>query len=226
MTEMEVVYNEERRKQFVAQGACPPDALKRLQDHFHTTIDKYKKEKPNGWTGMFMKWWIDTPPHGRLCLISEYKEKYIPHLESFHWIRISLELLKQVEIVINIQDIAHVRVIYKDLTIDEQFESDYDKQHYYQHGRSSLDEVYTCIYCLQKDPTVTDGHIVLYPNFSQECANSTSFLPCFTNHMNFDLPMKEGSVMILSGQTVHNIPNITGHGSMRIMGVTIYKKPM
>ena len=116
MTEINVVYKEERRNQFVAQGTCPLEMILRFQIHVNKTLDMYKKSKTNSWTEMVTEWWNDTrPPHGRLFLTQKYDQHYLLNLGRYEFIHESVEMLKRLGIEIQ-PNLEYVTVNTHELT--------------------------------------------------------------------------------------------------------------
>ena len=240
---MKLLYNDNVRKQFVACGTISGDKVNKLQKQFNKVKDVFvNQHQYSTWSDTLYKWMYGTyRTQSRLEFNQVYDEHlnqdYLDMLGRVPWIRLSLDLIKSVGVKINtmyngnnngnIDNIGHVSVNYQEFTIDDGFETDQDRKRYYEYrspkNNDKDNDMYVCIFCLQKDDGIKDGQLAIYPHFSDECKNfSYLSYPCFSYHKDMILPLEERSVIVLSGRTVYNIPNISGKGVMRLLSVVFY----
>ena len=209
--EIKILYEDKTRDVLVGYGRCPESSLIKYRHQFDRIVESYENRE-KGW----MEWateWLESKKD-RLSFV-DYFDDVKKGNEPRSIIRQSFELLESIGVVM---EHADVKIRYATMDVGEDFEYDYDRQHYYRFDKEEDKEdenknIYGCIFCVRKDSGVNDGNIVIYPNFVDV------YNTCFTSHKEMDLPFDMGSVIVLNGSTVHNIPKITGKGVMRVIYV-------
>ncbi len=217
---MKTLYKNNSRNQFIACDLID----KETKEKFRKRFDEVVKSREIGWEKWFDINIFNIPDKKDRIIIQEeftlrlrhdvFAEKTI--LSCI--LQTSLDLIKTA-IDRTIPTPSRVFIEYVEMNLDEDFETDYDKQHYYSFNyyKKEMDEekeTYGCIFCLERGCDVKDGQLVFYPYFSEE------FVSCCNYPGSIDLPeFKEGEVYVLSGSTYHNFPKITGKGNMKLLYV-------
>lgn len=219
-TYIKLVYNDDLKKQLVGSGTISPDIVNTLHKQFNIAKENYEKRELT-WAEKFNSW-IYGVPNNKLEFFQNFTStRKNSLLEQSSWIRLSIDFIKSIGIKININNMNEVDYIdeviirYKEFTVGDGFEED-GYSYFYEYS----DNVIQCIFCIQKDEGIKDGQIAFYPNFTDECKFGYG---CFLPHKEMILPVEKGTVIILSGRTVNNIPKISGNGVMRFITVFFYK---
>lgn len=82
------------------------------------------------------------------------------------------------------------------------------------------DRSYTMIYCIERSDTVTGGNLIFYPHYAEE--NADYLTACIAPQTDLDVPLREGSAILLSGDTYYMIQPMRGQGVCRLMIVDLY----
>jgi hypothetical protein len=215
---MRVLYKDDARNQLVVEGTSDVGTKTLFQAHFDIVKESYDSREI-GWAEWFDNLWV-TKKYERRTLIKDcVYNKHNNNKNSV--INTSVELLESVGIIIPDQSGVNIRC--QEMNVDEDFETDFDRQHYYSFNTlyeyEEEKRTYGCIFCVKRDEDIKDGHLVFYPHFSDE------IVTCFNSPSSIDLPeLKEGDIVVMSGDTRYNIPKITGKGVMRLMYVIFNTK--
>lgn len=65
---------------------------------------------------------------------------------------------------------------------------------------------HTCIFCIKKDPEIEGGNIVFYPRYKEDSSLS-SYMGCGMPQ-GITIPLRTGSVVVLSGDVYHTLENM------------------
>lgn len=95
--------------------------------------------------------------------------------------------------------------------------------HYYEEPPAAT---YTVVYCLKRDETLKGGHLVFYPQYHEE-NTFTELLThlvtrCSSIQREIEVPLRKGSVVILSGDVCHALQSFQGHGECILMMYDVY----
>jgi hypothetical protein len=205
MNNIRVLYKDDVRKQFVAYGTCSEEIVANFQDRI---CDNYKPREKT-WSETISDWINPNPIKIRRTY---YAYKNNGDYTGKDIISLSINLLTQAGIQLKK---AHGHTGYVHLQYIEMTNlTQHGAQYYYEFNEN----VYSCIYCFQKDPSIVDGHFSFYPHFKEEC-NVTNITKWFSDHNELSLPLEPGSVILLSGKTVYNIPKVSGNGAIKLIQV-------
>ncbi len=222
---MKILYKDDKRKHLVAQGIIDLETKNSFQQLFNHVMDSYYNRKV-GWIEWFDRITFGNYKRDRTTLVQNYNTLNLNN----NIIVLSLHLLKSIGVDANVKGNKgnRVRIKYQEMCLDDDFETDFDKQHYYhfnsEDGEDEEDDGYGCIFCIKKDSDVKDGQLVFYPRFLEDMKENNYMLCCMPPQQSSDLPIEEGSVTVLTGSTYHNIPKITGRGVMRLITVIFSNK--
>jgi hypothetical protein len=221
---MNILYRDDNRKQLLAYDTMDNDFREQLHQFFNKRKHKFFNRK-FGWMELIQNLFnplIYNP--FRLSETFTYNNidkgmKYENIIDNI--ISMSLSIIDSnigLDSKINIKENT-VKFKYFEIKMEANDEEyDYDKQHYYAFNETEYENNYGVVYCIKKDHAIKDGNLTIYPHFTEE--NTLSKL--FSSMKEIAIPTTENSIIIMNGTTIHNVPRISGTGTIQLLYVIFH----